>query len=137
MSPQIYGLLADLILLIHFGVVLFNLFWLAAVPLGARLEWRFVRIRWLRITHLISMALVAVQPLLGRVCLLTIWQYAFDEKKGDVVSIFPAVRAWVISLMYWQAPPWAFAVMYVAAFAYTIALWKWVPPQPKAAKSPA
>lgn len=136
MSPFAYGLLADLILLIHFGVVLFNLFWLVAVPLGAWQRWNFVRIRAWRIAHLVVMALVAVQPLLGRVCLLTIWQYAFDEKKGDVVSIFPAVRAWVISLMYWQAPPWAFTVMYVAGFAFTIALWKWVPPQPKAAKRP-
>lgn len=136
MSPFAYGLLADLILLIHFGVVLFNLFWLVAVPVGAWQGWNFVRLRGWRIAHLILMALVAVQPLLGRVCLLTIWQYAFDEKKGDVVSIFPAVRAWVISLMYWQAPPWAFTVMYVAGFAFTIALWKWVPPQPKAAKRP-
>ncbi|HEV2583307.1 MAG TPA: DUF2784 family protein, partial [Ktedonobacteraceae bacterium] len=61
MSPQA---LATAILAVHLGVVLFNVGGLVLVPLGAWLGWRWVRNFWLRVLHVLSLAVVAAQALM-------------------------------------------------------------------------
>jgi len=58
--------LADSILAFHILIILFNLFGMAAIPLGAWRGWKFVRIFWWRALHLSVLAIVAVQAVLGR-----------------------------------------------------------------------
>ncbi|MGC2523742.1 MAG: DUF2784 family protein, partial [Stellaceae bacterium] len=69
-------MLADLVLAVHLAVILFNVLGLVAVPLGAVCGWRFVRVRWWRLLHVLLLAAVAAQALLGRACILTLWQAA-------------------------------------------------------------
>src|SRR5581483_10114912 len=78
MSPALAHALADAVLFLHAGVVAFNIFGLIAIPLGGLLHWRFVYIRWWRIAHAVSLLAVAIQPLMGRYCFLTLWQEALD-----------------------------------------------------------
>lgn len=121
MSPS---LSAGAILTLHLAVIAFNVFGLVAVPLGAWRGWGFVRVRWWRALHLASLAVVALQALLGRACFLTIWQ---DEASGAAHED-PLIMRFVNSLVYWPLPTWAFTAAYVALFAYVLALWRWVPP---------
>ena len=51
MTPEA---LATAVLIAHLGVVVFNIFGMVAVPLGAWLGWRFVRGFWWRLIHLAS-----------------------------------------------------------------------------------
>ena len=120
-TPEI---LAIVILAVHVTVIAFNLFGLVAIPLGAWRGWRFVRIRWWRALHVAVLAAVALQALLGRACFLTIWQDALAGSAGAP----PLIVRWVNSLIYWPLPIWFFATLYVAVFAYTLALWFLVPP---------
>jgi hypothetical protein len=120
-------LLASAILLVHLGIVAFNVFGLVAVPMGKWLGWHFVRgIRW-RLAHLVALAIVALQAVLGRACFLTLWENAI-RSGADAGEPPPLIATWVNSVLYWQLPLWAFAAIYVAVFVYALLLWRWVPP---------
>jgi hypothetical protein len=119
--------LAQAVLALHLAVIAFNVAGLAVIPLGARLGWRFVRWRGLRLLHLASWAVVAVQASLGRACFLTDWQGALS---GDGAQA-PMVMRWINGLIYWPLPMWAFTVIYLALFAWVVALWRIAPPNPR------
>jgi hypothetical protein len=128
---------ADGVLLLHLGVILFNIFGLVAPPLGAWLGWRFVRIFWWRALHLASLAAVALQALLGRACFLTVWQDDLLAGAGGAVAPEPLIRHWVDRLVYWPLPLWVFAVAYVAVWVYALALWRLVPPRRRSSPAAA
>lgn len=114
-------------LAIHLGVIAFNVAGLVVIPVGARLGWAWVRLRWLRLLHLGSLAVVALQAVLGEACFLTAWQ---DDLTGGGEAD-PLIMRTVNALIYWDLPMWVFSAMYVAVFAYVLALWKLVPPSPR------
>jgi len=120
------AVVAGLVLAAHLGVIAFNIFGLVAIPLGGWLGWRFVRARGWRLLHLASLAIVAVQALLGRACFLTTWQ---DELAGAPEQA-PLVARVINGLIYWPLPLWAFTTAYVVIFVYAAALWLLVPPRP-------
>ena len=117
--------LGQVVLAVHIVVIAFNVAGLVVIPLGARLGWRFVRLRWLRLTHLGLLAVVALQAVLGRACFLTDWQGALTGGGAED----PLIMRWVNGVIYWPLPMWAFTAIYVAVFAYVVALWWWVRPQ--------
>jgi uncharacterized protein DUF2784 len=117
--------LAQAILGVHLAVIAFNVLGLVAIPLGAALRWRWVRVRWWRALHLVSWAVVALQAALGRACFLTIWQ---DELTGPQAQP-PLIERTVERLVYWPLPIWVFAAIYLVLFALVVALWWLVPPR--------
>jgi hypothetical protein len=122
---EMNAVLGQLVLAVHLAVIAFNVAGLVVVPLGAALEWGWVRILWLRLLHLGSLAAVALQAILGRACFLTDWQ---DALTGGGAHD-PLIMRFVNSVVFWPLPPWVFAAAYVAVFAYVLALWWLVRPQ--------
>lgn len=118
------AVLGQAVLAAHLAVIAFNVFGLVAIPLGGWLGWRWVRVRWWRVLHLASLAVVALQATLGRACFLTLWQ---DDLTGGGRGA-PLIMRWVNSVIYWPLPIWVFTVGYLAVFAYVLALWWWVRP---------
>jgi len=114
---------------LHVAVILFNLFGLIAVPLGAWRNWGFVRDFWWRLLHLLALGIVALQAIFGRACFLTLWQSDLIQSAGGPVSREPMIQRWVSELIYWPLPIWAFAVLYVAVWVYALLLWRLVPPR--------
>jgi len=119
------AVLAQAILSVHLAVIAFNVLGLVAIPLGAVLKWRWVRVRWWRALHLVSWAVVALQAALGRACFLTVWQ---DQLSG-VAAQPPLIERTVERLVYWPLPIWVFATAYLVLFALVILLWWRVPPR--------
>jgi len=118
------SMLGQAVLAAHLLVIAFNVFGLVVIPLGGWLGWRWVRVRWWRLLHLDSLAVVALQAALGRACFLTIWQDDLtDGGRAD-----PLIMRWVNRLIYWPLPIWVFTAAYLAVFAYVLALWWWVRP---------
>jgi len=119
------GLLADIVLVVHFLFVLFVVGGLTAVVVGAR-RWAWVRNRTFRIAHLAAIGFVVAESLLGIACPLTVWE---DALRGGGTRSF--VGRWVASLLYYDLPEWAFTVIY-CAFAVVV-LWtlRAVPPRAK------
>ncbi len=129
LSPEIA---ATLILFGHFAIVVFNVFGLVAIPAGKWLSWEFVREFWWRFAHVLSLAMVALQAVLGRACLFTIWENALRADAGSAEPP-PMIANWINSVLYWPLPLWVFAAGYVGVLLYTLLLWRWVPPRIRAA----
>ena len=112
------------VLALHLAIIAFNVAGCVLIPIGAWRRWRWVREFWWRLAHVLSLAVVALQALMGRACFLTIWQ-------GDASGashVQPMIAGWINRLIYWPLPLWVFAVAYAAVFAYVIALWFCVRP---------
>ena len=124
-SPQT---LATAVLAVHLAIVAFNVGGLVLVPMGKWAGWRFVNGFWWRLAHLCSLAVVALQAMLGQACFLTIWQVAL-ETRADAGEAPPLIATWINGLLYWPLPLWVFAAAYLAVFLYTLLLWRWVPPR--------
>jgi hypothetical protein len=128
-SPAAYQTAALAILYFHFAVVVFNVFWLVAVPIGAWLEWRFVRnYRW-RIAHIAALILVAAQAVAGRLCFLTIMQDYLQGRAGGQIGPPSLLTRIVTRAIYWPLPDWVFAPLYVLALVFAVLLWIFVPPR--------
>jgi hypothetical protein len=119
-------LLAETVLAAHLVIILFNLFGLVAVPVGAVCGWHFVRILWWRVLHVLLLAAVAAQAVLGRACILTLWQ---SDLAGAAARPAPLIAGWIDRLVYWPLPLWVFAVLYALVFGYALALFWLVPPR--------
>jgi len=117
-------IMAEAVLATHVAVILFNLFGLVAVTVGAVCGWQFVRVGWWRMLHLLLLAAVAAQALFGRACILTLWQAALAGAAGDRA---PLIARWVNRLIYWPLPLWAFTALYILVFGYALALFWLVP----------
>ena len=116
------------VLYFHFAVVLFNVFWLLAVPVGGWLGWRFVRNYWWRAAHIAVLILVAAQAVAGRLCFLTILQNNLQGRAGDITP--PSLITRILTrAIYWPLPGWSFAPLYVLALVWAALLWIYVPPR--------
>lgn len=120
-----------LVLAVHLAVIVFNVAGLILIPLGARRGWRFVRRRDLRLLHLLSLTVLALQAVLGRACFLTILQSRLEGRVGRTP---PLLAHWIDRVIYWPLPLAFFTALYVAVWIYVLALWYFVPPGRSGAK---
>jgi hypothetical protein len=127
-----YPLLADAVLLLHFGVVLFVIGGLVAVLIGNMfsnaLAWRWVNGGWFRLAHLVAIGIVAVQAWLGQLCPLTVLETWLREQAGSGGYRRSFIEHWVQWLIYYEAPAWVFTTAYTL-FALLVlwAWWRWPP----------
>ena len=103
-------MLADVVFLLHAGVVLFNVGGLLMIVIGGMVGWAWVRHRGFRMTHIALMGFVTTEAIFGLTCPLTLLE---DWLRG-VATEQSFVQRWVTALIYWNAPPWVFALLYVA-----------------------
>ena len=122
-------MIADLVLVVHFAIVLFIVGGLIAVWIGAGLGWPWVRDPWFRYLHLAAIAYVAAEALLGVACPLTVWE---DVLRGGMRAD-SFVGRWLRRLLFYDAPEWAFTLAYLAWALATLATLRLVPPRRKAA----
>lgn len=121
-------MLADLVFLLHALVVLFNVGGLLMIVIGGPLGWAWVEHRGFRVAHLALMGFVTVEAILGMTCPLTI----FEDWLRGVATEQSFVQRWVSALIYWNAPPWVFALLYAGFLLAVIAAWfVWPPAAPK------
>ncbi|MDE2054933.1 MAG: DUF2784 family protein [Xanthomonadaceae bacterium] len=113
------------VLALHLAIIAFNVVGCVLVPIGAWRRWHWVREFRFRLAHLLSLAAVAAQALLGRACFLTTWQ----ADVSGTSHVQPLIAGWINRLIYWPLPLWVFAAAYLAVFVYVIALWVFVRPR--------
>ena len=97
-----YALLADLIVVIHFGYVAFVVLGLLIILLGGVLRWRFVRNFWFRAIHLTMILIVVIEALFKIVCPLTVWEYELRIAAGQQVSDLSFVARLVHQVMFFN-----------------------------------
>lgn len=123
-------LAADAVLLLHLLLVIFILAGLLLVIVGGLRQWHWVRNPWFRWAHLLAIAVVTVQSWFGAICPLTTVEMALRARAGDAVYSGSFVAHWLQTLLYYQAPPWVFALCYSLFACLVIAIWWLVRPEP-------
>lgn len=125
-----YKSLADVVLLLHVVIVLFNLVGLLLIWIGWLRRWGFVRNVSFRIAHLLCMGYVAVQAVFGMTCPLTTWENALRTKAGTgPVYEESFIGHWFGKLLFYEAEPWVFTVGYIVFFGLIVLSWIIVPPR--------
>ena len=119
---------AGFVLYFHLIIILFIIFGFIVIPLGAKLKWQFIHGFWWRLTHLVSMVVVAIQAVLGKACFLTYIQSDFLQSAGKKGYTVPFIQTYIDRLIYYNFPIWIFSIFYVILFFYTIYLWFVYPP---------
>ncbi|MGP3790667.1 DUF2784 domain-containing protein [Pseudomonas sp. B392_1p] len=123
-----YQLLADAVLVLHFGVVLFVIGGLVVVVTGNWLEWRWVNGWWFRLAHLVAIGVVVAQALLGRLCPLTTLESWLRVQAGQPSYTKSFIEHWLQRIIFYEAPFWVFALAYTLFAALVIAAWWYFPP---------
>lgn len=129
-----YQWLADAVLALHFGVVLFIVFGLVAILVGNARNWRWVNGWWFRVAHLAAIAVVALQAWLGQLCPLTVLESWLRVQAGSASYQKSFIEHWLQRLLFFEAPFWVFTAAYTA-FAVVVALAWWrFPPRRRLGK---
>lgn len=126
-----YQLFADLVLVLHFLVVIFVVGGLVIVLVGNLRQWAWVNSFGYRMTHLIAIGVVVVQAWLGRLCPLTVLEVWLREHAGEVTYSESFIEHWVQRLLYYEGPFWIFTLAYTVFGLLVIAAWLFFPPQRK------
>ncbi len=128
--------LADVVLILHGLVVLFNI---GAVPLiwiGHFRDWRFVRNPYFRWAHLLLLGFVVAETVAGLSCPLTLLEDALRSQSGEGAGNANGFVARCLQgLIFWDAPPAVFIVAYLGFFALVIFTWFRVKPEPLRSRS--
>src|SRR5688572_24415453 len=106
-SPgMIFRILADAVALLHAGYALF-------VVVGLVFRWRWVRNFWFRLAHLLAIAAVGAEAVLGVVCPFTTLENSLRARGG--LDPYPGdfLGYWAHRLLFLEAPPWVFTTGHV------------------------
>jgi hypothetical protein len=126
-----YRLFADLVLALHFGIVVFVVGGLVLVVVGNWRAWRFVNRWWFRLAHLAAIGVVVAQAWLGVVCPLTTLESWLRAQTGGAGYEASFIEHWVGRALYYDAPAWVFTAAYTLFAAAVVAAWWYFPPRRK------
>ncbi|HCM24967.1 MAG: hypothetical protein A2Z99_02435 [Treponema sp. GWB1_62_6] len=106
--------LADVIVVVHFGIVLFCIAGEIMILLGAASGWRWIRNLTFRLLHLGMVLFVAAEALLGIICPLTEWEYDLRLSAGQEYEEGMSFVARIIrKIIFYEFPAWVFTALYV------------------------
>ena len=124
-----YQVLADLVLTLHFAVVLFVVGGLAVI-IGCNLRGQvWVNALWFRLAHLAAIGFVVLQSWLGATCPLTHLENWLRTKAHAGTYSASFIEHWIQRILFYQAPAWAFAIAYTLFGLLVVAAWIKFPPR--------
>lgn len=110
---MVYRLLADLVVIVHAAWVLFIVLGQVAILLGLALGKSWARNVWLRSIHLVMIGYVVLEAALGWDCPLTVWEHRLREQAGQATYPGDFLGYWAHRLIFVDAEPWVFTLVYV------------------------
>ena len=119
-----FYLISDIVLILHFCIVIFITLGFFLVPVGYKLNWEWLRNIKLRSLHLGLICLVALETFLGVKCPLTI----IEIKLNNLNYSETFIAYWISRVVYWDLPTLFFIVLYALCVIWTILMWKIFPP---------
>ena len=130
MSSGTLGHLADLVVTIHLGYLLFTVGGELLIVIGGFAHWEWVRNRVFRIVHLVAVVFVAFEAIVGMMCPLTVLEYrlriaAGQHVEGDISLVGRIIH----SIMFYDFPAWFFTMLYVGFGALVAGTLLFVPPR--------
>ena len=122
-DARLYSFLADAILLIHFAFVVFVVAGFLLILIGLLARWSWIHNRVFRITHLAAIGIVVVQAWFGQLCPLTVWENEFRQQAGESGYAATFVEHWLHKLLFYQAEPWVFTIIYTVFGVLVVLAW--------------
>lgn len=123
-----YQLLADAVLVVHFGVVVFVVGALPVVVVGNRRGWGWANDLRFRLAHLGALAIIVAQAWLGKPCPLTTLESWLRVRAGASGYTSSFVEHWLQRILFHEAPFWVFALGYTAFAMLVMVAWWFFPP---------
>jgi hypothetical protein len=124
-----WQLLADLVLVLHAGIVVFVVAGLLLIALGNWRRWDWVNALWFRVAHLAAIGTVALQAWFGIICPLTTLEMWLRSRAAQDTYAGSFVEYWVQRLLYFDLPPWVFVLAYSVFGLLVLAAWWYFPPR--------
>lgn len=121
--------IADVVVVVHAAYIAFVVFGMLAILLGVVLHWQWIGNFWFRLSHLLAIAIVAVQSVLGIICPLTLLENHLREQAGQEGYGASFIGYWTHELIFYKAPPWVFTVCYCLFAAAVMAMLFLSPPR--------
>lgn len=117
--------LADIILIIHFVVIVFVLSIFIFVPYGYSEGWEWVRKKKIRYLHLFIISFVSIESVLGLICPLTILENSLRQK----ITTESFVSQYLSKIIYFNFPSIFFIFLYFFGLGLTLGLHIKYPPE--------
>lgn len=128
-ADALLTLLGDAVLVVHVSIAVFVVAGLPLVVVGNLRRWRWVNRIWLRSAHLAAIVVVAAESWFGQICPLTTLEMYLRSRAGTPGYTGGFIEHWFQNLLYYQAPPWVFVLVYTVFGVLVAATWWVFPPR--------
>jgi lysylphosphatidylglycerol synthetase-like protein (DUF2156 family) len=108
-----YAYLADGVVALHVAYVAFVVLGQLLIVLGVVCRWQWVRNFWFRLTHLVAIAIVAVEAAFDWECPITTLERALRGWAGQSPSADSFIGRLMQSVIVHDWPPWVFNVSHI------------------------
>ena len=125
----VYRLLADFIVVVHAGFVLFVVVGLLLTLIGVCRGWEWVRSPLFRYIHLAMILIVVAESWVGITCPLTTWEQQLRAWSGGETYRGDFIANIVHELLFFEADPWVFTLAYTLFGAAVAATFFLAPPR--------
>ena len=130
-DDTLYRFLADVVLTLHFSIVVFVVGGLVLTIVGNLGAWRWVNTLSFRIAHLVAIAVVVAQAWVGATCPLTYLEMWLRANARAATYGGSFIEYWLQRLLYYEAPAWVFTLGYSLFGLLAAATWWRFPPATK------
>jgi hypothetical protein len=125
-------LLADLLLVTHALFIAFVVLGQIAILVGLLTGRAWARDLRLRLIHLVCVLFVVLQTWLGMTCPLTIGEHDLRIRAGQTGYELGFVATWLQRLVFYDAEPWVFNLVYSLFGLVVVATWVFGRPRRRA-----
>jgi hypothetical protein len=126
----LYSALADMLVAVHAAYVAYVVVGLLLIWIGLFAGWRWIRNPWFRITHLIAIAIVAIEAIFEIECPLTAWERQLREAASEPVADASFIGRVLHDVLFLEdLPAWAFTAMHIGFAVLVLATFVLVPPR--------
>jgi hypothetical protein len=129
LTATTYTGLADAVLVVHTGFVLFVVGGQGLIVCGWAFDWHWTRHAGFRLAHLIAILVVVLQSWLGIFCPLTLLESQLRQLAGAEGYPVSFIGYWLYRLLYYRAPLWTFTLAYSLFALLVIVTWIRHPPR--------
>lgn len=126
---MLYRFLADAVLVLHAGYVLFVVLGLPLILIGAVCGWSWVRNFWFRVLHLLCMVVVGGEAIGGVTCPLTTLERHLRTLGGQDMYPDEFLAYWVGRLLWFEGPAWFFENLHISFSIVLLAVFVLIPPR--------
>ena len=120
-------MLADIVLILHFFIVIFITVGFFLIPIGYYYDWNWIKSLKLRLFHCGLMFLVTFETLVGITCPLT----SIENNLRGMSNSKSFISFWIEKIIYWDFPTKFFIFLYFIFLGWTLLMWKIYPPKSK------